>query len=125
MMKEILLYTGSGIIFLWGVAHILPTKSIVSGFGEISIDNRRIITLEWIVGGVSLCFIGALVFLVTLLGASGNPISQGVTWLSAAALLLMAVVSLFTGARTAIIPMKICPAIQTLSALLFILGNVL
>ena len=124
-MNEILLYTGSGIIFLWGVAHIIPTKGIVSGFGEISLDNRRIITLEWIVGGVSLCFIGVLVFLVTLTGDVGNPVSKAITWLSAGALLILAVISLFTGARTAIVPMKICPAIQTLTAVLFILGNIL
>ena len=58
MISDILLYTGAIIIFLWGVAHIVPTKSVVSGFGTISEDNKRIITMEWIAEGLTLCFIG-------------------------------------------------------------------
>jgi hypothetical protein len=46
MLIQILLYVGSGVIFLWGVGHIIPTRSIVKDFGEISADNRRIITME-------------------------------------------------------------------------------
>lgn len=38
----------------WGVAHLFATRGVVSGFGEISSDNRRIIMMEWITeGGVS------------------------------------------------------------------------
>jgi hypothetical protein len=37
----------------------------------------------------------------------------------------MTIISLFTGARTAIIPMKICPIIKTIVAILFILGSIL
>ena len=32
MTAEVPLYTGSAIVFFWGVAHILPTKSVVAGF---------------------------------------------------------------------------------------------
>jgi len=39
-MNETLLYIGSIVIILWGIAHIIPTKAIVNGFGEISGDNR-------------------------------------------------------------------------------------
>jgi hypothetical protein len=37
MMDLILLYLGSGLTVIWGVAHLFPTKSVVQGFGEISI----------------------------------------------------------------------------------------
>jgi hypothetical protein len=50
MISDILLYIGSAIITLWGVAHTIPTKSVVSGFGSISQDNKQIITMEWIEG---------------------------------------------------------------------------
>ncbi len=43
MLKQVLLYSGSAFILFWGVAHLFPTRSVVSGFGEISIDNKRII----------------------------------------------------------------------------------
>ncbi len=61
MLCQILVYAGSGIIFLWGVGHIIPTRSVVRDFGEISKDNRLIITMEWIAEGMTLCFIGILV----------------------------------------------------------------
>jgi hypothetical protein len=43
-MSETLLYIGSIVIILWGIAYIIPTKAIVNGFGEISEDNRRVLT---------------------------------------------------------------------------------
>jgi len=69
MFNQILLYVGSGVIFLWGVGHIIPTRSVVKDFGEISKDNRLIITMEWIAEGITLCFIGVLVALLFILGA--------------------------------------------------------
>jgi hypothetical protein len=44
-MSETLLYSGSAVIFLWGLGHLFPTKPIVEGFGPISADNKRIITI--------------------------------------------------------------------------------
>lgn len=41
-MNETLLYIGSIVIILWGIAHVIPTKAIVNGFGEISEDNRSV-----------------------------------------------------------------------------------
>ena len=42
-MNEILLYIGSAIIILWGIAHLIPTRAIVDGFGDISEENKKII----------------------------------------------------------------------------------
>jgi phosphoglycerol transferase MdoB-like AlkP superfamily enzyme len=125
MVNEILLYIGSAVITLWGIAHIIPTKSVVNGFGSISQDNKRIITMEWIAEGLTLCFIGVLVFLVTILTESQNQTALIVYRASAIMLLIMAGLTLFTGARTAVIPIKICPFVKTAVAILYLLGSLL
>ena len=125
MINDILLYIGSMVIILWGIAHIIPTKSVVNGFGVISEDNKRIITMEWAAEGLTLCFLGVLVLLVTILGGSQNPVSIIVFRIVAAMLVIMAVWTLFTGARTSIVPIKICPFVKTAVAVLFVLGSVL
>ena len=125
MINSVSIYIGSIIITLWGIAHITPTRSIVKGFGEISVDNRRIITMEWIAEGLTFIFIGLLVFLVTYLGESHNYISHIVYKTSAVMLIIMAILSIFTGARVAIVPMRICPIVKICVTALFFLGSVL
>lgn len=125
MINEILLYIGSGVIFLWGVAHIIPTKSIVGGFGPISEDNKRIITMESIAEGLTLCFIGVLVLLVTSLAGPQSQAAFIVYLACAVMLLIMAILTAMTGARTSILPYKICPAVKTIVAILFFLGSIL
>ena len=66
MTSEVLTSAGAVIILLWGVAHLVPTRSVVHGFGPISVENRRIITMEWVAEGLTLCFLGVLVLLVVL-----------------------------------------------------------
>lgn len=124
MMSDILLYIGSTIIALWGIAHIATTKSIVKGFGEISTDNRRIVTMEWIAEGLTFIFIGVLVLLVTILGESHNSVSLIVYRASTVMLITMAVLTLFTGARIAIVPMRLCPIVKVVVMILFFLGSV-
>ena len=123
-MKEIMLYGGSAIIILWGIAHIaIPTKDFIKGFGPISVDNKRILAMEWIMEDLTLSFLGFLVILITVLEGRGNPASTIVYRASSVMLVIMAGVSLFTGARTAILPMKLCPAIFSTVALLFWLAS--
>ena len=122
---DILLYIGSALIFIWGIAHIIPTKSVVKGFGEISDDNTKIITMEWAAEGMTLCFIGLLVLLVTAIAGSQNTVSTLVYQISAGMLVVMAVWTSVTGARTSIVPIKICPIVKTAVAILFIIGSLL
>ena len=121
MTNEILLYLGSLLTVIWGVAHLFPTRSVVSGFGEITIDNRRIITMEWIVEGVTLIFIGVLVSTVTLID-SGSDVASAVYIISSAMLIVLALVSLFTGYRVNFLPFKLCPFIFGASAVLILIG---
>lgn len=125
MISDILLCIGAAVITLWGIAHIVPTKSVVSGFGSISQDNKRIITMEWIAEGLTLCFIGLLVLFVTIWGEARNQTSIIVYMTSAAMLVIMAALTSVTGARTSIVPIKICPFVKVAVAVLFFLGAVL
>ncbi len=123
-MKEALLYGGSVVIVLWGIAHVaIPTKGIVDGFGPISVD-KRILTMEWIMEGLALSFIGLLVVFVTALEGIENTASTLVFRASAIMLVVMAGVSLFTGARTSIVPMKLCPPIFVTVAAFYWFGSI-
>ena len=125
-MKGInLLYIGPIVIILWGVSHIFPTKSVVEDFGSISEQNQLLITMEWVAEGLTLIFVGALVLYVTLKAGADNPVSVIVYRASALMLLVMAVWTGLTGARTSIIPIKICPFVKTLVAILFFSGSLL
>jgi hypothetical protein len=122
-MKVILLYAGAIMIFAWGIGHLIPTTSIVNGFGSLSEDNRRTITMEWIAEGLTLCFIGLLVIAALL---TFGPASQTVTFVGRACalmLLVLAVLSTLTGARTSVLPMRLCPVIKTLAGASFIAGT--
>ena len=125
MINDILLYAGSAVIILWGIAHIAPTKSVVSGFGRISEDNKRIITMEWIAEGLTLCFIGIVVLLITYLEGVQNSVSILVFQLCGLMLFIMAGLTTMTGARTSVIPIKICPIIKTIVGIMFFLGSIL
>ena len=123
-MDLILLYLGSGLTVIWGVAHIFPTKSVVQGFGEISIDNKRIITMEWITEGFALIFIGVLVATATVINPA-NVVSTAVYLISMIMLVAMALLSLFTGFKVSFLPFKLCPFIFTTSAVLIMIGGLI
>jgi hypothetical protein len=123
MIDLIFLYLGAGLTTLWGVAHLFPTTSVVDGFGDISRDNRHIITMEWVVEGVALIFIGILLAVVTFMDPASS-ISRAVYLLCSVALIVLALVSLFTGFRVSFLPFKLCPLIFTVSAILVFFGGV-
>jgi len=120
-MHPIVLYIAAGMTALWGFAHLFAMKGVVKGFGALSEDNKRIITMEWIVEGVALISIAAFV-----LAATGiDPASAGASAIYAVAigsLILLAIVSLFTGFRVASLPFRLCPFIFTAAALLIAWG---
>ena len=123
-MDIILLYLGAGLTVLWGISHLIPTRNVVAGFGEISDDNRHIITMEWIVEGVSLIFIGLLIAVVTFVDPE-TAVSNAVYVITTIGLLALAVVSLLTGFKVRFLPFRLCPFILTLSAILVIAGGLI
>ncbi len=124
MNSEILIYIGAALPLLWGVSHLFPTKNVVKNFGDISADNKNIITMEWITEGVALIFIGILVTTITIINPQ-DVISIAVYIISASCLVVLAVVSLFTGFKINFLPFRLCPLIFSSSALLITIGWIL
>jgi len=77
-----------------------------------------------IIEGIALIFTGVLVGLVTFI----NPYTEvtvAVYIASIAMLIILAVVSLFTGFKVNFLPYKLCPIIFSISAILMLLGILL
>jgi len=124
MINQVLLYAGSALVLFWGVAHLFPTKSVVRGFGGISRDNKRIITMEWIIEGVSLIFISAVVIAANFIDRT-NAVSKAIYWLCFITLNVLSMVSLMKGFKIKFLPFKLCPVVFTIASILILLGNYL
>ncbi|NKQ56939.1 hypothetical protein HFP15_29130 [Amycolatopsis sp. K13G38] len=121
-MAAVLAYVAAGMVGLWGVSHAIPTMNVVAGFGEISTDNRRVLVQEWLAEAVAMWAFAALVIVVTATGV-GLSVTDWVYRAIAGALLLLAVLTAFTGARTPVIWFKICPGLLTSSAVLLLVAS--
>jgi hypothetical protein len=124
MANQVLLYSGSFFLLFWGLAHLFPTRSVVRGFGDISVDNKRIITMEWITEGVALIFIAVVVSCVTFLDHT-SVISKSIYWIVFVMLNTLSAISLLTGFRVAFLPYKLCPAIFSMASILILLGSLI
>jgi hypothetical protein len=78
--------------------------------------------MEWLAEGVAMCYMGILAILVTAIAGTAAAASIVVYLCTAITLVVMAVLGWMTYARTPIIPMKLCPWIQSFSALLLLAG---
>ncbi len=117
-MSEVLAYVAAGLIGLWGVAHAIPTRQVVAGFEPITVDNRRVITQEWLAEAFTMWGLSLVVVLATI-GSGGSTTDR--IYLGAAGLLVaLAVLTALTGGRTPVIWFKICPVLLTSSAGLLI-----
>jgi hypothetical protein len=121
-MSDVFVFIGSVIIFVWGVGHVIPTRSIVAGFGELAPDNRRILVMEWVAEGLTLCFLGVLAALVVGVGGLAHPAGRVTVRAAAGMLFVLAGLSAATGAKTSIGPMKACPIVKSVVALLYLIG---
>jgi hypothetical protein len=127
-MSESLAYAAAGIVFLWGVSHIIPTRSVVAGFGGISEDNRHIITMEWVAEGLSFLFVAALIVAVTWSGATPEAAEDLVYWVSAGFLMTIGAWTAMTGAKTSgggAIWFKMCPVVMSVASGLLIAASLL
>jgi hypothetical protein len=124
MTVNFLLYLAAFLTMAWGIAHFFPTKNVVKGFGNISLDNRRIITMEWINEGATLIFIGVLTAAVTLVDPA-SLVARAVYWLAIIMLNALSIISLFTGFKVNFLPYRLCPIIFTGSSILILVGMAL
>ena len=121
MVNYVLLYLGAALPFLWGLSHLFPTRGVVKGFGDISLDNKRIITMEWIIEGAALIFIGIAVAAVSYIDYTST-ISRAIYWITFIMLNTLSSISLLTGFKINFLPFKLCPVIFTSSSLLILIG---
>jgi hypothetical protein len=120
-MNQVMLYIASAITGLWGVAHLFATRGVVTGFGDLSPDNRRIITMEWITEGIALISTAAFVAVATAFQPEAR-VSGAVYVVAICTLVALAVVSLFTGFKIRFLPFRLCPFIFGASAVLIAWG---
>ena len=124
-MTAILAYVGAAVVALWGVAHAVPTGRVLAGFEPISMANRRIVVQEWLAEAFTMWGIAAVVIAVTAVGGD-DPGSRAWVYRVAAGLLIaLGALTALTGARTAVVWFKICPAVLTGSAALLVAASVL
>ena len=125
-MSETLAYVAAGMVFLWGLSHIIPTNQVVAGFGDIGEDNRRIITMEWVAEGLSVVFAAALIVAVTWSSRAPEAAEDLVYWVCAGFLITIGVWTALTGARTSgggAIWFKMCPIVMSISSGLLIVAT--
>lgn len=120
----LLAYLASAILIAWGSAHLAPTRTVAASFGAISADNRRILVMEWMAEGITHISIALLVILATAVEGAGDPTTQLVYIVSAGILVVLAVLTAATGARTPVIWFRVCPVVLSSSAALLILASV-
>jgi hypothetical protein len=125
MVSGILTYASAAIAVGWGVAHLIPTRAVVSGFGALAAGNRLILTMEWVGEGMTLIFIGVLVAVVGSAGAAPDQLATAIKVLAAGMLMAMAVLTAATGARSDVVFFKICPAVKAIAALLLLASIVI
>jgi hypothetical protein len=121
-IRKKLVLIGGLLTIIWGIAHLFPTNSVVRGFGNISVDNANIITMEWITEGFVLIFIGLLINVVTIKSDSPDKVVKAVYLLTFVMLVAMSVLSLLTGFKIDFLPFKLCPVIFMTSGFLIIQG---
>ena len=123
MEASTMAYIAAVLCGVWGLAHLAATKAVVGGFGPLTQENERTLTMAWVGGGLTLLFISALVVLVTL-PVPGAGLEAWLVYQSCAGMLIVStVVMLFTASRTPIVAMKLCPIIQTAAAVLLVLAS--
>ena len=122
---DALVYLAGVVLIAWGAAHVVNTRPVVDSFGEMAIDNRRVLTMEWIAEGVTHVAIGLLVVLVAAVQGSDGSTTRLVYRVLAATLVAFAALTAATGSRTPVIWFKVCPFILSAAAALLLIRTVI
>ncbi len=119
----VLLMAAGVVIGLWGVFHIAATRAAVGSLGIYDTDSLRIVTMEWVAGGLLPIFLGGLLIFLAPYVGMGNQVARGGTLLAVLMLLVMSIWSGVTGARTELsVFYKICPFVEALAAVLALIA---
>ncbi len=114
-MTALLAYVAAAVTAAWGVAHALPTRQVIAGFGPITTDNRRVLRQEWLAEAFTMW--GAAAIVIAATAAAGPADVRAWVYRAVAALLAaLATLTALTGARTPVVWFKICPVLLAGSA---------
>ncbi len=120
-MSDTLAICAAGLVFLWGSSHMVPTRQVANGFGEISRDNRLVLTMEWIAEALAMWLVAALVAAAVV--AADEAAADLVYRMCAAFLVVLGAWTSVTGARTPVIWFKVCPAVMAVGAGLLVAAS--
>lgn len=124
-MSDVLAWTATAIVFMWGVSHIIPTMEVVDGLGDITEDNRYIITMEWVAEGLSFVFVAVLVGAVTLSDMAPESAEELVYRVCSGFLITIGIWTAVTGARTGVIWFKMCPVVMSITSAMLVTSSFL
>lgn len=122
-MRTVLAYVAASVVALWGVAHAIPTRQVLAGFEPITGDNRRVLLQEWLAESFTMWGIAGVVVAVTAAGSDAPDVRAWVYRAAAGLLIALAALTAATGGRTSAIWFKICPVLQTGSAILLLVAS--
>ena len=89
----------------------------------ITPDNRRIVQQEWLAEAFTMWGLAAVIIAATAAGSATSDTREWVYRAVSALLIALAALTAMTGARTAVIWFKICPALLTASAALLLIAS--
>lgn len=123
VMRDTLAYLAAILIAVWGIAHAIPARQVVSGFEPTSHDNRLVVIQEWVAESFTMWGLAALVIVTT--AAVSDTSTDWVYAVTAALLVAIALLTALTGARTRVVWFKICPMVLSAAALLLVAASLL
>jgi hypothetical protein len=122
-IASVLAWIAATILIIWGTAHLAPTHAVAGSFGDISLDNRRIVVMEWIAEGLTHISLGTLLILVTALEGADDPAATLVFRVVAVVAIVLAALTALTGARTSVVWYRVCPVVLSGVAALLIAAS--
>jgi hypothetical protein len=122
-MSSVLAYVAAGLVAAWGLAHAVPTRQVVAGFGPIDADNRLVIVQEWLAEALTMWGVAAMVIAATAAGGSVTGVRDWVYRVAAALLVALGVLTAVTGARTPVVWFKVCPVVMVIAAVLLLVAS--
>jgi hypothetical protein len=123
-MAPVLAYTAAVLTGLWGVAHVVPTRQVLAGFGPITVDNRRVLLQEWLAEAFTMWGVALVVITSTALAADSS-VTAWIYRVASGLLLALAALTSLTGARTPVVWFKICPVLLILVSGMLVLASIL
>jgi len=121
---DVLAYLAGLMLVVWGVAHVAATRAVLSLYGELSTDNRRVWVMEWVAEGFTHVFVGLLVVVITAIEGAGGSGATVVYRSCAAFELVLVGWTAATGARTPYIWYRICLVVLSAVAGLLLAASI-